>query len=134
MVVVVINVDFGIVVLIIIMFILGQGMVIVQCLVLILYMILLNVGVNVSIVNDVIIWWMKNINVVVIVNNYVGYQFYQDVVYILVWGVMIGINIQVGIGIGLVVFYIVYGQILNLSINNLVVGNYLDMVIVMIIY
>lgn len=98
------------------------------------YIIVFNVGFNVGMVNDVIIWCMKNINVVVIINNFVGYQLYQDVGYNIVWGVIVGINIVVGIGIGLLLVYNVYGQIVNFSVNNVVIGSYQDIVIVIIFY
>ena len=59
---------------------------------------------------------------------------YQDAAHTLVWGATSGTNTQAGIGTGLAVPYIVYGQILNLSTNNPATGNYLDTVTATITY
>ena len=97
---------------------LGQGTVTAQCSALTPYTISLNAGANASTANDVTTRRMKNTNAAVTANNYVGYQLYQDAAHTLVWGATTGTNTQAGIGTGLAVPYIVYGQILNLSTNN----------------
>ncbi|KAG1292219.1 hypothetical protein G6F64_013699 [Rhizopus arrhizus] len=97
---------------------LGQGTVTAQCSALTPYTISLNAGANASTANAVTTRRMKNTNAAVTANNYVGYQLYQDAAHTLVWGATTGTNTQAGIGTGLAVPYIVYGQILNLSTNN----------------
>uniref|UniRef100_A0A914Z0D4 Spore coat protein U domain-containing protein n=1 Tax=Panagrolaimus superbus TaxID=310955 RepID=A0A914Z0D4_9BILA len=113
---------------------LGQGTVTAQCSALTPYTISLNAGANASTANDVTTRRMKNTNAAVTANNYVGYQLYQDAAHTLVWGATSGTNTQAGIGTGLAVPYIVYGQILNLSTNNPATGNYLDTVTATITY
>ncbi|HEL3780287.1 spore coat U domain-containing protein [Stenotrophomonas sp. CC22-02] len=113
---------------------LGQGTVTAQCSALTPYTISLNAGANASTANDVTTRRMKNTNAAVTANNYVGYQLYQDAAHTLVWGATTGTNTQAGIGTGLAVPYIVYGQILNLSTNNPATGNYLDTVTATITY
>ena len=113
---------------------LGQGTVTAQCSALTPYTISLNAGANAGTANDVTTRRMKNTNAAVTANNYVGYQLYQDAAHTLVWGATTGTNTQAGIGTGLAVPYIVYGQILNLSTNNPATGNYLDTVTATITY
>ncbi len=113
---------------------LGQGTVTAQCSALTPYTISLNAGANAGTANDVTTRRMKNTNAAVTANNYVGYQLYQDAAHTLVWGATSGTNTQAGIGTGLAVPYIVYGQILNLSTNNPATGNYLDTVTATITY
>lgn len=113
---------------------LGQGTVTAQCSALTPYTIALNAGANAGTANDVTTRRMKNTNAAVTANNYVGYQLYQDAAHTLVWGATTGTNTQAGIGTGLAVPYIVYGQILNLSTANAATGNYLDTVTATITY
>jgi len=113
---------------------LGQGTVTAQCSALTPYTISLNAGANAGTANDVTTRRMKNTNAAVTANNYVGYQLYQDAAHTLVWGATTGTNTQAGIGTGLAVPYIVYGQILNLSTANAATGNYLDTVTATITY
>lgn len=113
---------------------LGQGTVTAQCSLLTPYTISLNAGANAGTANDVTTRRMKNTNAAITTGNYVGYQLYQDAAHANVWGSTSGTNTQAGIGTGLAVPYIVYGQITNLSTNNAAAGNYLDTVTATITY
>ncbi len=113
---------------------LGQGSVTAQCSALTPYTIALNAGANAGTAGDVTTRRMKNTDAAVTANNYVGYQLYRDAAHSLVWGSTTGTNTQAGIGTGLAVPYIVYGQILNLSTNNAAAGNYLDTITATITY
>ena len=113
---------------------LGQGTVTAQCSALTPYTISLNAGANPSTANDVTTRRMKNTNAAVTTNNFVGYQLYQDAGHTQVWGATSGTNTQAGIGTGLAVPYIVYGQILNLSTANAATGSYLDTITATITY
>ncbi|KAF1055652.1 MAG: hypothetical protein GAK43_00447 [Stenotrophomonas maltophilia] len=113
---------------------LAQGTVTAQCSVLTPYTIALNAGSNAGTAGDVTTRRMKNTNAAVTTNNYVGYQLYQDAARTLVWGATTGTNTQAGLGTGLAVPYIVYGQIANLSTNNTATGSYSDTVTATITY
>ena len=112
----------------------AQGTITAQCSALTPYTIALNAGSNAGTANDVTTRRMKNTNVAVTTNNFIGYQLYQDVGHISVWGATTGTNTVAGIGTGLAVPYNVFGQIANLSVNNAATGNYQDTVTATISY
>lgn len=112
----------------------AQGTITAQCSALTPYTIALNAGANAGTANDVTTRRMKNTNVAVTTNNFVGYQLYQDAAHATVWGATTGTNTVAGIGTGLAVPYPVYGQIANPSVNNAATGNYQDTVTATISY
>ncbi|WP_421575511.1 spore coat U domain-containing protein [Stenotrophomonas maltophilia] len=112
----------------------AQGTITAQCSALTPYTIALNAGSNAGTANDVTTRRMKNTNVAVTTNNFVGYQLYQDAGHANVWGATTGTNTVAGIGTGLAVPYTVYGQIANPSVNNAATGNYQDTVTATISY
>ncbi len=114
----------------------ATGTITATCTLLTPYTIGLSAGANASTANDVNTRRMKNTNAAITTGNHVGYQLYQDVAGLAVWGNTIGAggNVVSGIGLGLPVPTIVYGQIANPSVNNAAAGDYLDVVTATITY
>ncbi|HAI46977.1 MAG TPA: adhesin, partial [Stenotrophomonas sp.] len=104
----------------------AQGTITAQCSALTPYTVALNAGANAGTANDVTTRRMKNTDVSVTANNFVGYQLYQDAGHSVVWGSTTGTNTQAGTGTGANQVYQVYGQVANPSVNNTAPGAYQD--------
>ncbi|MCS4234113.1 Csu type fimbrial protein [Stenotrophomonas rhizophila] len=112
----------------------AQGTITAQCSALTPYTVALNAGANAGTANDVTTRRMKNTDVSVTANNFVGYQLYRDAAHTNVWGTTTGTNTAAGIGTGLAQTLNVYGQIANPSVNNAAAGNYQDTITATITY
>lgn len=111
----------------------AQGSVTALCTPLTPYAITLNAGVNPGTAGDVATRRMINTDPLVVSNNYVAYQLYQDAARFLVWGDT-GANDLAGTGTGLNQAYTVYGRVANPSNNNAAAGSYLDTITATIVY